>query len=524
MTHIIHDRRESGAAASVLAGFFLLVLSACSAWASGPVRLDSWQMSRHPSLNPETVLEQGDFIAADPSVLFRVPGEPVRGIRSVWLKSRVNLDDPRWVYGLSLGRVYVTDQVYVNGRLCGETDRVGSFHYPRHYHLPPGILTSGENVILIRLGIYGREYGGIPGPVLLLDRKGFNSRQMLDHLLFVHIPLGVIILYLGTLMILFMAWEPGVNGRAVAVLTGIVLVWVTHLLMIYSPIQPFGVGTRSNVLWMCTYINSLLFIRFIHLTYVRHIGPMNPLFVGFVGLAALALLIWNDSTAPAYPGRMLGPVVLLMTNLMALALLVRLTRLKGFAAMRLIWVFGYAPSLSITLDIVNYLYGDHGVPFYHVYVIPLMNLLVFLLYRRQFIRNRVTLESLRKKIHEASFHPDREDRKIALTAQVESRITALKEHIAHHFTQPLSRESLAGHMGLSPDYMSRMFKAHEGVRINDYINTLRVNEACRLLRESDLKIIDVAFAVGFESLATFNRVFYRHRRMAPSEYRLRNIP
>lgn len=508
----------------VIAGLFLLVAFCRSASASGSVVLDDWLMSHHPSLTPEEALEADDWVRADPSILFQIPGTKTRGVRSVWLKTHVFMEQPQWVYGLSLGRVYMTDRVYVNGRLCGETDRIGALHYPRHYDLPQGLLTPGDNVILIRLGIYGQEYGGVPGPVQLIDRNAFQNRQLLDHLLFAQIPLGVIILYVCMLILLFIAWEPGVNGQPVAVLAGIVVVWVSHLCMIYSPIQPFGMEWRINYLWLCSYINAVLFIWFIHLTYFKDVGRMNRLFVGLVGVTVLATLIWNDTTAPTYPGRWLGPLVVLATNLLALSMLVRLTRLKGFATTRLLWIFGYAPSLSITLDILNYLYGNHGVPLYHVYVIPLMNLLVFLLHRRQFIRNRVTLDRLRETIHDRSRCSDHEDKKNAVTAQVESRITALKDHIALHFTEPLSRDSLAGHMGLSPDYMSRMFKAHEGLRINDYINTLRVDEACRLLRASDLKIIDVAFTVGFESLATFNRVFYRLRRMSPSEYRLQNTP
>lgn len=509
---------------SALAGLFLLAVFCPQALASKSVVLDDWQLSRHPALTAEEALEADDWVNVDPSILFQAPGTKTRDVRTVWLKTRVFLEQPQWVYGLSLGRVYMTDRVYVNGRLCGETDRIGALHYPRHYDLPQGILMPGDNVILIRLGIYGQEYGGIPGSVHLFDRNTFQNRQLLDHLLFVQIPLGVIILYLCILVLLFIAWEPGVNGRPVTVLAGIVAVWVSHLCMIYSPIQPFGVEWRINYLWLCTYINSLLFIRFIHLTYFRDVGRMNRLFIGLVGLTVLATLICNDSTAVTYPGRRLGPVLVLATNLLALSILVRLTWLKGFAATRLFWIFGYAPSLSITLDIVNYLYGSHGVPLYHVYVIPLMNLLVVLLHRRRFVRNRITLDRLREKIHDRTHGPADEEKKAGLTAQVESRITALKDHIACHFTEPLSRDSLADHMGLSPDYMSRMFKAHEGLRINDYINTLRVEEACRLLRESDLKIVDVAFAVGFESLPTFNRVFYRLCRMAPSEYRFQNTP
>ena len=74
-------------------------------------------------------------------------------------------------------------------------------------------------------------------------------------------------------------------------------------------------------------------------------------------------------------------------------------------------------------------------------------------------------------------------------------------------------------VGLHPNYMAPMFKTYTGKSINEYINYLRVNESARLLENKDLKIIDIAFSVGFESLVTFNRVFKKETGKTPRDYR-----
>lgn len=85
----------------------------------------------------------------------------------------------------------------------------------------------------------------------------------------------------------------------------------------------------------------------------------------------------------------------------------------------------------------------------------------------------------------------------------------------------ISREGLAEKLGMSVDHLSRKFKASMGRRMGDYVNELRVRDAAKSLRDTDDKIIDIAYDNGFESLATFNRVFLKIIGETPTEYRRR---
>jgi len=72
---------------------------------------------------------------------------------------------------------------------------------------------------------------------------------------------------------------------------------------------------------------------------------------------------------------------------------------------------------------------------------------------------------------------------------------------------------------MSPDHLGRMFKQYTGSKISEHLNSKRIEAACKELRETDRKIIDVAFGVGFDTLRTFNKVFLDSVGTNPTNYR-----
>ena len=60
-------------------------------------------------------------------------------------------------------------------------------------------------------------------------------------------------------------------------------------------------------------------------------------------------------------------------------------------------------------------------------------------------------------------------------------------------------------------------KLHIG--FNDYINSLRVSNACKHLLKTDLSITEISEIVGFNTLRTFNRAFVKQMGITPSDYR-----
>ncbi len=88
-----------------------------------------------------------------------------------------------------------------------------------------------------------------------------------------------------------------------------------------------------------------------------------------------------------------------------------------------------------------------------------------------------------------------------------------------NFHLPLHLEHISKQFYISPFYFSRLFKQTTGFTFTEYINTLRIREAQRLLRESSLKMIEISEKVGYASVSHFNRKFKQITHMSPKEYK-----
>lgn len=93
------------------------------------------------------------------------------------------------------------------------------------------------------------------------------------------------------------------------------------------------------------------------------------------------------------------------------------------------------------------------------------------------------------------------------------------EIIHHEFTRDLTLEELAERVFLSANYLSILFKKEMKIGLNKYLNQYRLEKACNLLLNSNMKVVDIAKYVGFENPSYFNRIFKNHFGTTPSIYR-----
>ena len=93
------------------------------------------------------------------------------------------------------------------------------------------------------------------------------------------------------------------------------------------------------------------------------------------------------------------------------------------------------------------------------------------------------------------------------------------DYCSRNFTKDLSLSVLEEELHMSKFYISHIFSDKLGIRFNDYINSLRVSEACRHLRTGDLSITQISVMSGFGTLRTFNRAFIKQTGVSPSDYR-----
>jgi AraC-like DNA-binding protein len=94
-----------------------------------------------------------------------------------------------------------------------------------------------------------------------------------------------------------------------------------------------------------------------------------------------------------------------------------------------------------------------------------------------------------------------------------------RKFIEEHSDEKLSLRRVAKAVNIHPNYLSERFKRVTGMNFVEYVARIRFEKACGLLQNGDRRISDIAFAVGFQSLSQFNRVFKRLCGKSPTQFR-----
>jgi two-component system response regulator YesN len=94
-------------------------------------------------------------------------------------------------------------------------------------------------------------------------------------------------------------------------------------------------------------------------------------------------------------------------------------------------------------------------------------------------------------------------------------------YIEQHFQEDLALDQVAEYAGVSPFYLSRMFKQETGQGFLEYLTNLRIEKAKTLLMDERLSVRDVASLVGYPNQAYFGKIFRDKIGETPGEYRSR---
>lgn len=92
-------------------------------------------------------------------------------------------------------------------------------------------------------------------------------------------------------------------------------------------------------------------------------------------------------------------------------------------------------------------------------------------------------------------------------------------YIHEHYSEPIGREDLARHIGVSEGYLSRCFTQETGLSLIQYLTRYRIQRARQLLTTTDMTVTEIALEVGFSDSNYFSRVFRREVGVAPLVYR-----
>jgi AraC-like DNA-binding protein/ligand-binding sensor protein len=98
-------------------------------------------------------------------------------------------------------------------------------------------------------------------------------------------------------------------------------------------------------------------------------------------------------------------------------------------------------------------------------------------------------------------------------------ITRAKQYINEHQTEELSLDQVAKSVHTSKFYFCKIFRKATGINFTDYLSRVRTERAKNLLLNPNLRVSEIAYEVGFQSLTHFNRVFKRILGQSPTDYR-----
>jgi len=97
-----------------------------------------------------------------------------------------------------------------------------------------------------------------------------------------------------------------------------------------------------------------------------------------------------------------------------------------------------------------------------------------------------------------------------------------KDFIAHHYREDISSRDVAKELHLSRFYFCKLFKSGTGLTFTAYLARVRIERVKELLlRNPNLRVSEIAFETGFQSLTHFNRLFVKLTGESPTKYRKR---
>lgn len=122
-----------------------------------------------------------------------------------------------------------------------------------------------------------------------------------------------------------------------------------------------------------------------------------------------------------------------------------------------------------------------------------------LLYTFAFLGNRILPDDNRPKQHHS--------------------VDLIKKYLDDHFTdQRFSLEGMSRELSYNKKYISHMFKRHFGVGVIEYLNTVRIQNACTMMGHGFTSVNDIAASCGYSDAQYFSKIFKSKMGISPSRY------
>lgn len=498
------------------------------------------------------IIESSDDAAADPAYddsnagEIEIPGDWKDIIykhenlsATVWLRKKIIIDKntadelKKNLAVLSLGYIALVDKTYINGYLIGST---GTFPVPekplsfefawqkeRYYRFNPSFLKSdGENVIAIK--VFSHYFNGIDSAPLLHSIDYKSGKSFIKEYLPPLNNLYPVLISVFLIFFLYMILRSRGVGDFLFYAYGITfMLSVLLIIVLLIGLPQFEDNTSRFKLFFSLYV----FTDFIVFLLVQKFFNYRSRFLVIV-FSLLMLFTCTLITLAPSTGFLINycfPVIY------SIIIIFIIFTLKIFITSLIKDPKRFWPLLPIVLFIVitasntHYYIITHQVykiSFIYVLRMPaiLLAALVVSLFdlKNLFRENVSTTQALLNKTRELQ-RVKKLLTKTGMKPEPRDVIHKVIDYVDNNFNRTYDRKKLADTFGLNEDYMCSLFKKTTGTNISNYINIKRINAAKQLLNETDSKVIDIAFHVGFDNLTYFYRYFKKLTGYSPLEFK-----
>ncbi|PKL40660.1 MAG: hypothetical protein CVV44_03390 [Spirochaetae bacterium HGW-Spirochaetae-1] len=481
----------------------------------------------------------------------------VRGI--LWIRKHIHIDGDMAgrPMGLILGKIGNADMTYFNGIMVGSTGKfppgeISMWNHTRYYMIPSNLLKpGGDNVVALRISYF--LYSEIRGKLALADMESWNRDRTASQMVtMVHYMVMAMLAAMGLIFLLIWIRRPGWKEYQYFVLQLVPGFFTLYEVCGYY--WPFAgdVLTRIKVLGLAWTAVVVFQLTFLHRLYNLE-RKKTEVFLWLILAVNTVLIIYGHDPLKH---RWIGIVVIVSITPLALYnISIHVQQfMRGSIIAKILIVPGIVLSLGAAHDGIAYMqrfgaprlsllgYGFDELIFGYSAFMMFVGASVILVYRFMNTMDRVEDLNLHleEKVRERTMELEKSlnnmttmlnnlymDQRIkrgkgernSISPGMEEKVRKAVVYLNENFTSDISREGLAGWLDVNPDHLGKAFKVYTGKKIIDYINELRVKKAAVFLMEGEDTIIHIAFAVGFESLRTFNRAFTHIMKITPSEYR-----
>ncbi len=421
---------------------------------------------------------------------------------------------PSHSVGISLGTISDIDELYFNGTSIGKSGsfpphRVSAYDKKRIYEIPTKLIKPGaDNVFSLRvMGLFRYEKGPYKGEFKIAPLSLLQKEYLLHELLDVFfIVIYIIVALYFALIFITRSIDKEYLLFAVFTLSSTLYLFLRTQLK-YLFFDDFFMMKRIE--YMVLFLIPAFMMEYISYYYRKSRHVIHYCYYAITLVCLILVLVFND--------------IQIWNDLL-------------FYCVEPSWLipFGYSFAVSVReykkINDAKYLLAAFIIAWiifindalYDRGLIDTMRLSTYsfiaiiissaMIMRRRFSRWYSTIELYNNR-RRGVFSVSDENRE-----KLDKTIVYIKEN----FRSDISREGLAESVGLHYDYFGKLFKIYTGMKIGEYINQLRINEAAELLAASDQKVIDIAFNVGYESLSTFYRVFQSIKGESPTEWQERH--